>query len=53
LAEETGFDTKTVNNWAMGLHNQGLISRADVHAGPGQKRASFILWALSAKSFAS
>lgn len=53
LAEETGFDTKTVNNWAMGLHNQGLISRADVHAGPSQKRASFILWALSAKSFAS
>lgn len=53
LAEETGLDTKTVNNWAMGLHNQGLISRADVHAGPNQKRASFILWALSAKSFAS
>lgn len=53
LADETGLDTKTVNNWAMNLHNQGIISRADVHAGPNQKRASFILWASNSKSFAS
>lgn len=52
LMEETGLDTKTVNNWAMGLHNRGLIARADVHASPNQKRASFILWALNSKSFA-
>ena len=53
LAEELDMDTKTVNNWCMGLHNKGRIARADVHAGPGQKRASFVLWALNAKSFAS
>jgi hypothetical protein len=53
LAEELGMDTKTVNNWCMGLHNKGLIARADVYAGPGQKRASFVLWALNSKSFAS
>jgi len=52
LMEETGLDTKTVNNWCMGLHNRGLIARADVHAAPNQKRASFILWALNSKSFA-
>jgi len=52
LMEETGLDTKTVNNWCMGLHNRGLIARADVHAAPNQKRASFVLWALNTKSFA-
>jgi len=52
LTEETGLDTKTVNNWCMGLHNRGLIARADVHAAPNQKRASFVLWALNTKSFA-
>ena len=53
LAEELGMETKTVNNWCMGLHNKGLIARADVHTAPGQKRASFVLWALNSKSFAS
>lgn len=53
LSEDLGLDTKTVNNWCMGLHNKGLIARADVHAAPNQKRASFVLWALSSKSFAS
>ena len=53
LSEDLGLDTKTVNNWCMGLHNNGLIARADVHAAPDQKRASFVLWALSSKSFAS
>ena len=52
LTEELGLDTKTVNNWCMSLHNRGLIARADVHAAPNQKRASFVLWALNPKSFA-
>lgn len=53
LSEDLGLDTKTVNNWCMGLHNKGLIARADVHAAPNQKRASFVLWGHSTKSFAS
>lgn len=53
ITEELGLDTKTVNNWCMGLHNRGLIARADVHAAPNQKRASFVLWAKNSKSFAS
>lgn len=52
LTEELGLDTKTVNNWCMSLHNRNLIARADVHAAPNQKRASFVLWALNSKSFA-
>lgn len=53
LAEELDLDTKTVSNACMSLHQQGLIARADVHAAPNQKRASFVLWAKSSKSFAS
>ena len=53
LVEDLGLDTKTVNNNCMSLHNRGLIARADVHAAPNQKRASYVLWALDAKSFAS
>lgn len=53
LAEELGLDTKTVSNACMSLHQRGLIARADVHAAPNQKRASFVLWAKSSKSFAS
>lgn len=52
LTEELGIDTKTANNWCMSLHNRGLIARADVHAGPNQKRASFVLWAKNSKVFA-
>lgn len=53
LVEDLGLDTKTVNNNCMSLHNRGLIARADVHAAPNQKRASYVLWALNSKSFAS
>lgn len=53
LVRELKLDTKTVNNNCMSLHNRGLIARADVHAAPNQKRASFVLWAPDAKSFAS
>lgn len=52
LTEALDLDTKTVNNWCMSLHKRGLIARADVHAAPNQKRASFVLWAKNAKSFA-
>lgn len=53
LAEDLGMDTTTISNWCMSLHNRGLISRADFHAGPNQKRASFVMWGLNSKSFAS
>lgn len=53
LVEDLDLDTKTVNNNCMSLHNRGLIARADVHAAPNQKRASYVLWALNSKSFAS
>jgi hypothetical protein len=47
----TNTDTASVSNSCNRLFQQGLISKADVHARPGQKRASFCLWAIDVSGF--
>ena len=51
LAEQTGFDTKSIHNSAMRLFNSGKIAKADVYGKCGQARPSFVLFAAEAKSF--
>ena len=51
LADAAGLDVTTATNSAWRLHEAGRVARADVHARGGQKRASFALWALTARKF--
>lgn len=51
LAGAVDADTVTVANSCTRLFSRGLIAKADVHARPDQKRASFCLWALDTGSF--
>lgn len=51
LSETVGLDPKTVGNSCMRLFNRGKIAKAEVYAGPGQERASFLLWGYGVESF--
>ena len=51
LADASDTDTTTVGNSCLRLFNKGLISKADVHKGPDQDRASFCLWARNSDQF--
>lgn len=51
LADASNADTVTVGKSCNRLFQRGLIAKADVHARPGQKRASFCLWALDVEGF--
>ena len=53
VAETVGVSVQEAGNNCLSLHRRGLIARAEVHSGPDQKRASFTLWAINSKTFAS
>ena len=48
---EINTDTVSVGNSCNRLFFRGLIAKADVHARPGQKRASLCLWAKDLEGF--
>lgn len=51
ISEALEMDSRTVNNSCNRLFNGGRIAKAEVFSGPNQQRASFLLWARSAKHF--
>ena len=51
LANAVDTDTVSVGNSCNRLFNKGLIAKAEVHARPGQKRASLCLWAKDIEGF--
>jgi hypothetical protein len=51
ISEALEMDSRTVNNSCNRLFNGGRIAKAEVFSGPNQTRASFLLWARSAKHF--
>jgi len=51
IAEVLGSDVKTVGNAMQRLYNAGRISRADVYHRVGQKRPSFLLYAIDGSDF--
>tara|TARA_R110000823_G_scaffold116886_2_gene240100 strand:+ start:169 stop:681 length:513 start_codon:yes stop_codon:yes gene_type:complete len=51
LANAVDTDTVSVGNSCNRLFNKGLVAKAEVHARPGQKRASLCLWAKDIEGF--
>jgi hypothetical protein len=51
ISEALEMDSRAVNNSCNRLFNTGRIAKAEVFSGPNQQRASFLLWARSAKAF--
>lgn len=51
IAESAATDVKTAGNSCNRLFMRGKICKAEVHAGPGQGRASFLLWGKDTDAF--
>lgn len=51
IAELAATDAKTAGNSCNRLFIRGKICKAEVHAGPGQGRASFLLWGKGTDAF--
>ena len=51
ISENLGIPHKTAGNSAMRAFTSGLISKADVHSKVGQRRPTFVMWAMEVARF--